>query len=61
LIDERVQVWWDDDLTAYFGVINAFDKNSQCHRILYDDLEWEFINLGAEPLYIKRSENFSNH
>jgi hypothetical protein len=52
LIGKEVCVWWHDDLKAYRGVVNAFDEASGSHRVLYDDEEWEFVNLTAEPFVL---------
>lgn len=49
LIGVDVTVWWHDDAQCYRGVIDAFDEASQCHRVLYEDNEWEFVNLAIEP------------
>lgn len=49
LIGVDVTVWWHDDAQCYRGVIDAFDEASLCHRVLYEDNEWEFVNLAIEP------------
>ena len=49
LLGSRVAVWWHDDQQFYFGCINAFDEVSECHRVLYEDQQWEFLNLAVEP------------
>lgn len=49
LAGTEVNVWWHDDALAYRGVIDVYDQASQCHRVLYDDNEWEFVNLAIEP------------
>ena len=43
-------MWWKDDAQYYCGSVNAFDSVSGKHRVLYDDDEWEFIDLGVEPV-----------
>jgi hypothetical protein len=50
LIGTEVSVWWHDDAEGYSGVVNAFDHVSGCHRVLYEDDEWEFLNLAVEPV-----------
>ena len=42
-----------DDQTYYPGTISDFDTVSQCHRVVYDDGEWEFISLGGEMVLYK--------
>ncbi|KAJ1425445.1 hypothetical protein B484DRAFT_480317 [Ochromonadaceae sp. CCMP2298] len=49
LLDADVLVWWHDDRRPYAGRVDAFDATSRCHRVLYEDGEWEFVNLAAEP------------
>lgn len=44
-----VKVWWIDDDCAYEGVVNAYDLSSGKHRVLYDDGQWEFIDLKDQP------------
>mmetsp|Transcript_3685 Transcript_3685/g.3836 ORF Transcript_3685/g.3836 Transcript_3685/m.3836 type:complete len:206 (-) Transcript_3685:116-733(-) len=43
----------------YKGIVNAYDKLSGKHRVLYDDGEWEFIDLCAEPVLIEHSKEHS--
>jgi hypothetical protein len=59
LIGAEVNVWWHDDEEGYRGTINAFDQVSGCHRVLYADGEWEFVNLAIEPTAFAREEGFS--
>lgn len=49
LIGRSIKVWWADDQAFYKGHINYFDKISGLHRILYDDGQWEFLRISAEP------------
>ena len=49
LVGADVLVWWHDDKQAYPGTIDAFDEVSLCHRVLYQDGDWEFVNLTVEP------------
>ena len=50
LLNRSVLVWWQDDGCCYHGIVNAYDPSSQRHRVLYDDGEWEFIDLASEPV-----------
>ena len=52
LLGREVQVWWNDDYCAYSGQVNAFDAMSDCHRVLYQDSEWEFVELSRETYLI---------
>lgn len=52
LVGHEVQVWWQDDAQAYRGEIDAFDPVSGNHRVLYEDDEWEFVNLAIEPFVV---------
>ena len=56
LIDKKVQVWWQDDARYYQGVVRAYDAASERHCVLYDDREWEFINLGTEPVLLSHDK-----
>lgn len=56
LIDKKVQVWWRDDAQYYQGVVRAYDAASERHCVLYDDREWEFINLGTEPVLLSQGK-----
>lgn len=58
-LDRQVLVWWHDDDCCYRGTVSAYDPISRRHRVLYDDGEWEFIDLAVESvLYIPhRLEN----
>lgn len=50
LLHRRVLVWWKDDRCCYGGVVEAYDPYSRRHLVLYDDGEWEFIDLACEPV-----------
>lgn len=52
LIGRRIRVFWLDDGQSYGGIIDAYDKVSRCHRVLYDDRKWEFISLSVEPVLL---------
>lgn len=52
LVGRCVQIWWHDDECKYTGHLNAYDPVSGKHRVLYDDGEWEFIDLKKEPVWI---------
>lgn len=52
MVGLEVKVWWHDDAQSYRGVINAFDPVSGNHRVLYEDDEWEFVNLAIEPFLV---------
>lgn len=58
LIGVEVNVWWHDDMGGYRGTIDAFDEVSQCHRVLYEDNEWEFVNLAIEPVMFGSENDF---
>jgi hypothetical protein len=45
----ELKVWWHDDATSYRGRVTSFDRASMCPCVLYDDMEWEFVNLAVEP------------
>lgn len=49
LVGADVLVWWHDDKIPYRGTVDAYDDVSMCHRVLYEDGEWEFVNLTIEP------------
>ncbi len=53
LIGSEVKVWWHHDECAYEGIVNAFDEISGSHRVLYQDNEWEFVQLQQEVYLIK--------
>lgn len=40
-------VFWPGDSDWYGGYIVSFHKPSMLHRVLYDDGEWEFVDLRA--------------
>ena len=52
MVGLEVKVWWHDDGQAYRGEINAYDPVSKNHRVLYEDDEWEFVNLAIEPFIV---------
>jgi hypothetical protein len=58
LIGADVTVWWHDDKQCYRGAIDAYDAASQCHRVLYEDNEWEFVNLAIEPAAFGSANEF---
>lgn len=41
------------------GVIDAYDEASRCHRVMYEDEEWEFVNLAIEPVGFGSEQGFS--
>ncbi len=49
----EVRMWWHDDSCAYDGIFNAYDSASHCHRVLYEDEEWEFANFTQEVFMIR--------
>ena len=53
IIGSEVKVWWHDDECAYEGIVNAFDVDSGCHRVLYEDKEWEFVQFAQEVFLLK--------
>lgn len=52
VINRKIQVWWNDDHKYYPGIIKAFDETSRRHCILYEDDEWEYINISVEPILL---------
>lgn len=58
LIGLPIRVWWTDDAVFYCGIIDAFDSFSCIHRVCYDDDEWEFVDLSAEPYIVGIPDNF---
>ena len=40
------------------GTIDAFDEASGTHRVLYEDNEWEFVNMAIEPVAFGSTEDF---
>lgn len=58
LIGSDVSVWWHDDALSYRGSIDAYDETSKCHRVMYEDNEWEFVNLTVEPACFGSTEEF---
>lgn len=59
LVGADVLVWWHDDKLAYRGTIDAYDEVSKCHRVYYEDDEWEFVNLTIEPACFGSLEEFA--
>ncbi len=55
LVGRKMCIWWWDDKTYYHAEISEFDSISRCHRILYDDKQWEFVYLGAEIVLYSKS------
>lgn len=47
-----IRVWWPGDAVYYDGTVDAFDTFSLLHRVNYDDGEWEFVDLSAEPYVV---------
>ena len=56
LIGCPIRVWWTGDEVYYDGIVDAFDAFSLLHRVNYDDGEWEFVDLTAEPYVVAISE-----
>jgi hypothetical protein len=60
LLQQEIQVWWLDDYCVYYGTVDAFDEISSSHRVLYQDEEWEFLDLSSQAFlisYHKAGEN----
>lgn len=55
LVGRKVKIWWIDDYKSYSGTLTAMDEVSRCHCVLYDDQEWEFINLSVEPVLFSKN------
>jgi hypothetical protein len=52
LLQQEIQVWWLDDYCVYYGTVDAFDEISSSHRVLYQDEEWEFLDLSSQAFLI---------
>jgi hypothetical protein len=52
LVNQVVDVWWNDDQRAYRGEVTAYDSLSRSHRVLYIDGQWEFLQLENEAYKI---------
>lgn len=48
IIGTRIRVWWPLDKVFYEGAISAFDPEKKRHQIIYDDGEFEILNLRKE-------------
>ena len=57
LIGRKMCIWWWDDKTYYPAEVAEFNDWSGCHRIKYDDKQWEFVYLGAEIVLFSISLN----
>lgn len=51
LLGAQVAIYWEADDMFYFGTINGYDSASKSHRVLYDDMEWEFVDLTKECVF----------
>ena len=56
-VGREVFVWWHDDSRFYEGRVDAFDSSSGRHRVLYEDGEWTFYNLGFEVAYFGKASS----
>lgn len=60
LYGRRIGIWWVDDQLFYFGNVGDYDATSRCHRIAYQDNEWEFVNLGSEIVLFADASEVEN-
>jgi hypothetical protein len=51
-----MHIWWSDDKMFYPGEIGEYDEASGCHRIVYEDNEWEFVHLPSEAILFEEDE-----
>mgnify|MGYP003386002597 CR=1 FL=1 len=51
MLGVQLAIYWEVDDMFYFGTINGYDEVSQSHRVLYEDLEWEFLELNKECVF----------
>ena len=55
LIGRKMCIWWWDDKTYYPAEVAEYNDWSGCHRIMYEDKQWEFVYLGAEIVLFSTS------
>lgn len=53
IIGSRVKVFWPLDDDWYAGTVESFDRNRKRHRIVYDDGDEEWLELGRERFKIQ--------
>ena len=46
----RAFVYWPDDEAWYAACVVSFEPLVRRHLVLYDDLEWEHLDLAAQYL-----------
>ena len=57
LVGRAAKVWWMDDEQYYTGELVAYDAGSGRHCVSYEDGEWEFLNLGIEPVLLSNARS----
>lgn len=57
LIDCSVQIYWTSYSKYFRGSIDALDLVSHEHRVLYEDGEWEYVQLAKEDFFIQIPSN----
>lgn len=55
LVGQAVNMWWHFDSEFFVGTVDAFDEVTGRHRIIYEDGEWTFYNLGHEVALLKKA------
>lgn len=55
-VGSHVAVYWTMDSQYYFGQVDGYDRESNMHRILYEDNEWEFVYLPHEIIWFNNEE-----
>ena len=53
LVGRNVNMWWHFDKEFFEGKVDAFDEETGRHRVIYEDGEWTFYNLGYEVVLLK--------
>ena len=49
-----MNLWWHFDSEFFEGKVDAFDEETGRHRIMYEDDEWTFYNLGHEVVLFNK-------
>jgi hypothetical protein len=56
----RVGIWWDDDMSFYYGAVKGYNKKDKKHQILYDDGVDEWLDLSKEKVDWKEEQEEGN-
>lgn len=57
LTGRSISIWWKEDAVFYPGQVGDLDESSMCHRVVYDDGEWEFVHLPSSIVLYLKGEN----